>query len=285
MSDWSSNTLAANGIRIHYHRTLGENPPLVLLHGFSDNGLCWTRAARVLQQDYDVIMPDARGHGLSTAPDEGYTSEDYAADVAGLILALDLGRPALLGHSMGAATAATAAAHYPDLVGCLVLEDPPWFGPDSPWARGRLDPTPEQRQAQAEQRRQTITARKSQTRDQIIAEGRAQSPTWHDDEWQPWAESKLQHSANTVSALGAWRTPWTEIVPQIACPTLLVIGDPAHRSIVSPKTAQQAASLNPAITVVQILEAGHSIHREQFEQFTEAATAFLRDPVQGSGYE
>jgi len=47
-------------------------------------------------------ITDARGHGLSNAPENGYSSSDHAADLAGFIDALGLERPAVGGHSMGA---------------------------------------------------------------------------------------------------------------------------------------------------------------------------------------
>ena len=62
MSSWTSNTVDANGITLHYWRTGGDKPPLVLCHGITDNGLCWTRAARALEARFDVIMLDAHGH-------------------------------------------------------------------------------------------------------------------------------------------------------------------------------------------------------------------------------
>src|SRR5437867_1163098 len=124
MADWSSGDVVANGIKIHYYRTGGDKPPLVLSHGATDNGLCWTRLARALESEYDVVMPDARGHGLSDAPEGGYTSAERAADLAGLIEALRLNRPAVGGHSMGAGTTLRLVADYPDVARCAVLEDP-----------------------------------------------------------------------------------------------------------------------------------------------------------------
>ena len=62
---WGEGNIFANGIHHHYYRTGGENPPLLLLHGFNENGLTWLRTARELERDYDVIMLDARGHGRS----------------------------------------------------------------------------------------------------------------------------------------------------------------------------------------------------------------------------
>ena len=109
MSTWQSAYVEANGLRLHYMRTGGNQPPLLLTHGFSDDGLCWTPVAEQLAADYDVIMLDARGHGRSAGPEEGYGSVEHATDVAGVIAALGLPRPAVLGHSMGAATALALA--------------------------------------------------------------------------------------------------------------------------------------------------------------------------------
>ena len=131
MTDWFSDKTSTNDITLHYHRTGGQKPPLVLLHGITDSGQCWVRLAQVLEADYDLIMVDARGHGLSDKPESGYTIDDHAADVAGLIQDLGLDKPAVMGHSMGAATATTLGAMYPTLVGCLILEDPPWRPADS----------------------------------------------------------------------------------------------------------------------------------------------------------
>jgi pimeloyl-ACP methyl ester carboxylesterase len=274
MSDWFSGDIVANGIKIHYYRTGAKKPPLVLAHGFSDNGLCWTRVTQVLEETYDVIMPDARGHGFSDAPEEGYSSEDHAADLAGLIQALDLGQPALMGHSMGASTVAATEIGYPDLVACAILEDPPWFGKDSPWARNRRDLTPEQQKAEAEKRSTEIVERKSQTREEIMAFGRKNSPTWDEIEFGPWAESKRQLSPNVLRGSNIPRTPWQEIVPQIGRPTLLVTADP-DKAIVTPEIAAQAAAMNDQIQVVRLEGAGHNIRREQFEPFVQAVTEFL----------
>ena len=119
-----------NGLTLHYTRTGGAKPPVVLAHGFSDDGLCWTPVAEALAADYDVVMVDARGHGRSAAPEQGYGSADHATDLAGVIRALGLKRPAVLGHSMGAASTLVLAGMYPDLPRAILLEDPPpWWTP------------------------------------------------------------------------------------------------------------------------------------------------------------
>lgn len=101
MTYWNTAVCETNGINIHYTRTGGNKQPLVLLHGLMAKGRCWKGLAHVLEKEYDVIMPDARGHGNSSVPDFGYRYEDHANDVAGLINTLRLSPPILLGHSMG----------------------------------------------------------------------------------------------------------------------------------------------------------------------------------------
>jgi UDP-N-acetylglucosamine 3-dehydrogenase len=265
MATWPAADVVANGIKIHYYRSGGDKPPLVLAHGFSDNGLCWTRAARGLERDYDVIMYDARGHGLSDAPEGGYADEDRAADLVGLIRALGLEKPAVMGHSMGASTAAIAAAMYPDAIGRVILEDPPW----------RMEVEPEGRAAMLEEWRARIVEQKSMSRDPLIARCREENPTWDEAVLGPWAESKRQLSLNVFSGFGGRWKPWQETVAQISCPTLLVTADPELGSIVPPEVAEQAAKMNANIQVVHIGGAGHSIRREGFEPFMQAVAEFL----------
>ena len=96
-AQWSGSDASVNGIRLHYYRTGGDKPQIVLLHGFSENGLCWSRTARALEQNYDVIMVDARGHGLSAGPATGYSQELLTQDIVALIQELRLERPGLWG--------------------------------------------------------------------------------------------------------------------------------------------------------------------------------------------
>ncbi|MBV9580005.1 MAG: alpha/beta hydrolase [Chloroflexi bacterium] len=269
MSDWLSGEVVTNGIRMHYHRTGGDKPALVLSHGATDNGLCWTRVARVLEADYDVVMPDARGHGQSSAPDSGYSSADHAADLAGLIRALGLQRPALGGHSMGAGTTLRLIADEPDLASCAVLEDPGLRLPNAAPLRGQADPRTSIRQV-------VLDAQCSDL-ETTIRRGREASPLWGDDEWQPWAQAKQQLSRQFVDTLGSGPMPqdWQELLGRVRCPVLLVTSDPERGGIVTPEAAQVAARVLPSLEVVRLPGAGHNIRREQFDGFVSAVRGFL----------
>lgn len=123
-TDWEDGYVESNGIDLHYVRTGGGGPPLVIAHGVFDDGLCRTPLARDLEDDYDVILYDARGHGQSDAPETGYDIETRVADLVGLIDGLNLENPYLFGHSMGGDTVAATAARHPDLPRAVAMEDP-----------------------------------------------------------------------------------------------------------------------------------------------------------------
>ena len=270
MPEWFSGDVVANGVRIHYYRTGGEKPPLVLSHGATDSGLCWTLVARMLESDYDVIMPDARGHGLSDAPQSGYASSDRAADLAGLIDALGLQRPAVGGHSMGGATTLRLVADYPELISCAILEDPPFrSGEPNPPASGQADP-------RAAMRRVVLGAH-SDGLEATIAHGRAASPTWAEEEFEPWAEAKRRVSLNFLDDLTGRGSAqeWRELLPRVRCPVLLVTSDPELGGIVTPDVAQEATRLRPSLQAVRLSGAGHNVRREQFEAFVRGVRDFL----------
>src|SRR5947207_1307278 len=92
---WHDGDISLNGVSIHFYRR-GSGPPLVLAHGATDNGLCWTRVAEALDHQYDIIAYDARFHGRSSAPENA--PGDGGSDLIGLVEKLSLDRPAIMGH-------------------------------------------------------------------------------------------------------------------------------------------------------------------------------------------
>lgn len=211
-----------------------------------------------------------RGHGLSDAPQSGYSSADHAADLTGLIRALSLVRPALGGHSMGAATTLRLVADYPDLASCAVLEDPPfWLFDRSARVPGREDPR--------DVIRRNVLEAQATDLETTIARGRAASPTWGDEEFGPWAEAKMHVSPHFLDELASSSPPqdWRELLPRVACPVLLVTADPERGGIITPEAAAEATRLLPALQVVRLSGAGHNIRREQFDGFVSAVRTFL----------
>ena len=93
--------------------------------------------SKELEQDYDVIMPDGRGHGKSSTGNKDYSSQQRVEDLAGLIRALKLDTPVVGGHSMGADTSMNLAANYPELTRGIFLEDPPIILPGETFGDGK----------------------------------------------------------------------------------------------------------------------------------------------------
>jgi len=265
MGNWQEGNVHANGISIHYHRTGGNKPAVVLAHGFTDNGLCWARVAQALQSDYDVVMYDARNHGKSER--HAVADNDLEHDCRDVIRGLELERPALIGHSMGAGTAARMAARYPEMIRCAVLEDPPW----SPAIQG----TARAREARLADFRKWIAGLNVASVEEIAEFGRRQSPTWHHDDLPAWAESKKQVNLDVMPKIG--EHAWQDDARAIAVPTLLLYADPQAGGIVSHEAAREAESLNPRIRAQHIPGAGHNIRREQFEPFITVVGEFLNE--------
>ena len=119
-----------NGIELAYTRR-GKGTPLVLLHGFPLDHHLWDEIAPLLEDTFDLILPDLRGFGESTTVDAPYTMDDYASDMAGLLDQLGIQKAAVAGHSMGGYVALAFAKLYPErvsglaLISSQVLADPP----------------------------------------------------------------------------------------------------------------------------------------------------------------
>ena len=269
MTDGERGTVTVRGVMLHYARTGSHNPPIVLAHGLTDNGAQWEDLAEALSETWDVVTYDARGHGSSDKPAGDYGAADHAADLLALIDALGLRQPVLLGHSMGGATVAHAAAAAPDIVRAVILEDPAFTAPGRPvlalpgdtWAadwRARLD------------------VYKSNTPADLRVAGRAEHPLWPEAQIEHWATAKQQLDPVVLDWLYAQQTAWREVLARISCPTLLIIGESALGSIVSLEVATEMAQVLPHGQVTQVFGAGHSIRREQFERYRDAVTAFLR---------
>ena len=257
---WSTAICEANGISIYYTRTGGNKPPVILLHGLMTNGLCWTHLAQALEEKYDVIMPDARGHGKSSAPDFGYRYEDHANDVVGLIEILNLSQPVLFGHSMGGMTAAVVAAHNSKLLRGLILADPTFLDPKV------------QREVYvsdvAEQHRQLL----NKSLDEVIADARRRHPDRSPETLDLYARARLQTCMAAFDVLAPPNPDYKQLVRSIDIPALLVFGD---KGVVSLEVARDLQRLNPQFQIEQIPGAGHALHLDRAERFATVVRSFL----------
>jgi len=259
---WSSGVCEANGICIHYLRTGGAKPPVVLFHGLMGSGACWTPLARALERDFDVVMPDARGHGGSSAPERGYTYDDHAADVVGLIRGLELARPVLIGHSMGGMTAAVVASRGAANLRRVVLVDPTFLSPERQREVHASDV--------AEQHRRMLALPKSE----LVAQARARHPQRSPEIVELQAEARRTTRIAAFDVLAPPNPDYRDLVRAIAVPTLLVIGDDP---VVTLEMAGELRDLNRRVRIEQVRDAGHGLPFEQPERLGELVGSFLRE--------
>jgi N-formylmaleamate deformylase len=275
LAHWSQGNVTVNGVDLHYYRTGTEGaPPLVLAHGFSDDGQCWFRLATDLEAGYDIVMPDARGHGLSARVQPG-ESVDLAADLAGVIRALDLSRPVVGGHSMGATVAAELGARHPDLVRALSLEDPAWHSAPPP----APEPSQSRRSNDLGHWARSLA---TLSVEQIIDQNRPLHPTWPEPVLRAWCEAKTRLDQGFLSAWRPGAMPWQQVVQAISCPTLLITADPGKGGIVTQELAEEACAMNGNIHVAHIPGVGHHIRFEDYDPYRTAVIAFLDEHVRPS---
>jgi pimeloyl-ACP methyl ester carboxylesterase len=116
--------LEVNGIRLSVREWPGAERPLLLLHGLASSSHIWDLAApRLRRAGHRVVAYDQRGHGLSSKPSSGYGFDHVAEDAAGVVRALRLDRPVVVGHSWGANVALELAVRRPRSVAGVVLVD------------------------------------------------------------------------------------------------------------------------------------------------------------------
>jgi pimeloyl-ACP methyl ester carboxylesterase len=108
--------------RLHYaEQGDPQGEAILFLHGWPDSWFSFSRLLALLPGRYRALAPDQRGFGDSERPDAGYAIDDLAADAAGFLDTLGIGRAALVGHSMGTFVARRVAELHPGRVTRLVL--------------------------------------------------------------------------------------------------------------------------------------------------------------------
>jgi len=264
--DWKSDYIIYDENKIHYFHGNGNKNPIILLHSAIDNGLCWSPVAQKLSENFRVIMPDARGHGLTEILDNSLSIDLMAKDIAMLIQNLKLETPQIIGHSMGAQMAALLASKYPELVSRIVLEDPAI----------RLKNIPKLRKGLFKFiAKIVVSILLKGSYEKLIKRARKQNPKWSDEELQPWAESKiLFREKNPKILLGILdNSPdWKDVFSKISCPILLITSD---KGMTSDETARDIVALSKNCKWIKIEDAGHNIRREQFERFMQEIQDFL----------
>ncbi|MCW2774855.1 MAG: alpha/beta hydrolase fold protein [Nocardioides sp.] len=250
--------------------SLGESGPLVAFcHGLFGQGKNWTTIAKAIAEDHRVLLVDMPHHGRSTWSDH-FDYVDVADQVAELFSEDDPVR--LVGHSMGGKAAMVLALRHPALVErlCVVDVSPVEYEERSEFS-GYIEAMLALDLSQLERRGDADEALTEAVPNRTVRSFLLQNLRHHDGAWS-W-QPNLEVLGRDLSMLGGW--PEDELAGTAPYPgrTLWVAGQD------SPYIRDEyAAAMDrwfPNTRRVTIKGAGHWVHSEQPQVFTEVLRRFL----------
>lgn len=245
-------------------RTIGAGPRVVLVHGFTQNSMCWGPFADELAKSFEVVLVDAPGHGES-----GHDDADHWE--AGRLLLEVGGSATYIGYSMGGRIVMHAALQSPDLVQGLVL-----IGAH-PGIKSESD--------RAERRRSDVA---------LAAQLEVDGLTKFIDHWLenplfaqlgPKSNFRDERLTNRPEGLMASivqvgtgsQTPLWDQLERLRMPTYLIAGESDHKFVkIGLRTLD---AIGPTATLSIEAGLGHSVHLERPERVAAAITSFIEDEV------
>jgi len=259
-------SVTRDGTELVYWTWPGAGPPTLLLHGIGNYGRYWDPFADAVSGRLRLVAPDARGHGESGRPPDGYAPADFTADALAVLDAAAIHRAVVVGHSMGGLHSINLAARHPERVRALVIVDA------SP------DPLPEG----AERAQRLLTGRPARFRDRVEARAYLErtSPGY------PAAvyENRLAFAFRQENGELVWRSDraalerimtrrmptedrW-DMLAAIACPTLVVRG--TRSNVLSEEVAQEMVRALADGRLMEV-DAGHNVPLDRPRELADAA--------------
>lgn len=250
-----------NGARLWYE-VRGEGEPLLLHHGYTASRVNWMPVAERLESRYQIILMECRGTGQSEHTPEGYTLEQYAADVVGMLDHLGLETVSFAGHSMGGGIGYLLALEHRQRLDRLILMAP------IP-AEGVGEITPELRE-------QRLAERRRGDRDAILARYRAMQFR-EDVETEEWFIDRTEHILSVSDGhfeRGAESMRDLNVahrLPEITTPTLMIAG--AVDSLLEPNLKDFMSLPNATLEVLS--RAGHEVAVHEPDRVAAAIDSFM----------
>lgn len=258
---------------------LGSNSSqrVVFIHGLMAFSANWRKIANKIEDEFQCLIYDQRGHGKSFKPKTGYTPEIFAEDLNKITDELGWTYFNLVGHSMGARNAMVFANLYPQKVKTLTLEDVgPVGDPQAQDYYKRLFKAVSTPFKSRDQMKEFFSSQfsqlfKSTESPQILSlflQSNIEEKENHLYDWKFSKENILE-----IIREGNTRDFWNE-TSSFKMPVLLIRGELSH--VLKHDTFKKMLEVNPKITGIEILGAGHWVHYEKYEQFTIELRKFLK---------
>ena len=223
IEDWAE----VGDLRVRYLDWGGDGLPIVALHGLASSSHWYDVIAPLLSPEFRIIAPDQRGHGQTSQATKGYDWATLSLDVSGLMDRLGIDQATVMGHSWGGHVASALAAHQPERVSRLIMIDGGFLdarvSPDGSWEgfSQRLRPRDV-----------------SGTREEFLGRlGSQLADCWSDDlarivqtmvyQDEDGLIRDILHPDNHAQVLHTmWDFPPSRVLPDVACPALIVAAGP-----------------------------------------------------------
>ncbi|MBI3914608.1 MAG: alpha/beta fold hydrolase [Chloroflexi bacterium] len=220
-----------------------SNRAMLFLHGYGGEALQWRKQLNEFAEEYRIVAPDLRGHGLSDQPPSEYSTDELLGDIEAVVAELNLPRTfVVLGHSFGGALATLYALKHPERVERLVLIGTSIGFNLNPFLKLAL----KMPLAIAEPIRRMF----------------------------PRALAAPPHVLKAMHAHALAKFDGKQIFPHLKIPLLLIIG---HRDIVFTQAAYEAvANLVAGAQVAKIPVSAHMVHLERPDAVNRAIARFVK---------
>lgn len=226
-------------------RELGSGPPVVLLHGYPLDGAMWSGAARALASRFRVVKPDLPGRGETAAPSEGRI-EDYADFLQAILdeLPAPIG---LAGFSMGGYVSLALMRRRPAALRALALVDTR-AAADDPAGKAKRD------EAIATVQSQGVAAIAEAMAPRLLGPLSLSNRDLVDRVKRIMLRQRPETVAADLAAMRD-RPDSRDLLPEIATPTLVVVGE--ADALTPPADSQAMAAAIPGAALVTVAGAGH----------------------------
>ena len=282
----TSHTYFSHRLKLHYLDWGNSDAEHVLLiHGSQDNCHNWDWTSEILCQHYHVVVPDLRGHGDSEwNTGSPYNNLDYVYDIAQLIEQENLENVHIIAHSMGGTIACLYAGIYPEKVKSLTSIEGVgtfWYQREAEHPQKRIRewidgtrilagrmPRKYASQSDALQRMQKSNPHLSEERARHLT---AHGSNRNEDGTYTWKFDNYTHSR---TPFGMNKADINQLWQQITCPTLLLNAKQGFEHRTGQDDSMQFFRHG---RLKELDNAGHWLHHDQFEEYIEIVTAFLKE--------
>ncbi|MCI0336139.1 MAG: alpha/beta hydrolase [Acidobacteria bacterium] len=257
--------IKVNGAELAY-RDEGSGEPIVFLHAFPLNQTLWDGQLAAFASDYRVITFDWRGFGHSTLGDRILTMDVFADDLTGLLQELSIERAIICGLSMGGYAAFAFYRKAPERVSALILADTRSTPDNEEGKRGRLEMAELVRNNGAPALVDIMIPR-------LFGETTLRNNPQVAERVKAMIESSQPEGVAQALLAMAGRVDSTDMLPQISCPTLIIVGN--EDKLTPPDESEKMSQAIPGSILEIILNAGHLTNIEQPESFNRSVSDFL----------